>query len=350
MRVSELVSPQLHDSPDQRNGTLFFAGGHGWHYERNIAEAQRLAEVLGYSEGITLEDPEDNSTANRCTVVFSDGRTEVVSALQAHKLAADPEVISVISEWQQQRAEQLLGVLDEHTKGSNNKVDVIANSASTLTVALALHEAVGREAREGVASPFGNVVLAYPAGLIKKASRFEDQKRVLNRAKESMKNRVRSRETEQTIRGARRKIGRESILAVVRKGRSMRDKAKTATVQMRATGGVVEQASAAVSLHTNILRQLGEMNTWVNLVLGDKDVMFPAQHVLESLRGGVNTVLVTDTNHGWGKPGRHDAVEEHYAELSTSQGAEHDIRLVAAEGVRKTRLEQLQASLGRRAI
>lgn len=343
---------------DERRSTpganvLFFAGGHGWHTERNQAEATRLATVLGYDEGVTLSDPDMTGRRGdtRCAVEFSDGRVEMMTAMAAHKVAARPEVVSIVSEWQRERAGQLLTLLDGHYRQTGKKIDVIANSASALPVVLALRDAVEREEADGTVSPFGNVVLAYPAGLIKKASRFEDQRRVMNRAKEAAKRRLDSKESLQLHDTARRKFGRESVLAVARTARMLARRAKTSTQQMMATGGLKEQASAAVSLHTDILRQLTEAGVPVSLVLGDKDVMFPAERVLESLSGDVGTVLITDTNHGWSKPGRSEAVEKQYATLTGRDGKNPGTnRLLVAEGISTTRKNELTAALGRRAI
>lgn len=341
---------QSKNDSDRASATLLFAGGHGWHYDRNQPEAVRLAEVLGYTEGIAPPDPEASNTKgeSQCTVTFSDGHTESVTALEAHRIAASPEVVSIVSEWQQKRAEKLLSLMDQQHDRSGHVIDVIANSASALTVVLALREAAERKSKGGTSSPFGTVVLAYPAGLIKKASRFEDQKRVAKRAKEAAINRLHTEDAD----NAKRKFGRESVRATVRKLRLLKQKTTANIRQMNATGGVIEQATAAVSLHTDILRQLGEMDVSVNLVLGDKDVMFPAELVLASLKGGVNTVFITDTNHGWGKPGRSDAVEQHYAELTraTTVSPSGQVRVVTAEGVSEERKADLEAMIGRRAL
>lgn len=308
---------------------LCFGGGHGWPLERNNKEAENLARQLGYDYFFGMPTPRSDGVRSRVRgteIIFSDGRIEKVPSFKAwRRFAADPEVVSIVSEWQQKRAESLLEALDSQSLNGNRSIDIIANSASTLTALLALQMAAKRYKDTGgdTRSPIRNIVLAFPAGLIKKESRAEDQRRTARRGMELAKNRFLGREQKNRQHG----------------------RIRTMAWNMMKTGGIIaEQTSAAVSLHTGILTQLVESGMPINLylVLGDQDVMFPAQRILESLPPGVlgkiiQKVLVLPVNHGWSKPGRNDEVVKHYGELLSSDGPQ----IIFGDGMAESRRTQL---------
>jgi hypothetical protein len=257
---------------------IYFAGGFGYDQDRNGRVSEYLAG-LGREIVPVLPNPDVRNADTGFSVVMNGIATQLPRR-QAIRTVSKPSVERSAANFQLARSEELLTSLEQ---GGYEKVDAIFQSADALNGLIAVHTQPEK---------FNNVVLAYPAGIIKQPNPLKASGGVV-------KSVVRGRQV------------RHKAAAVVDNfealSTSVQEKGKPKTA-----GGFVTAASVALSYHGPLLSEVRceKDAPGISLVLGLDDWMIRPERVLESLNSSndVDYILITDTPHGVN--GRTDVMDE----------------------------------------
>jgi hypothetical protein len=250
------------------------AGGFGYEKKRN-GVASDYIKSLGHVALPPLHDPAVARAPKTFTVQTDDGATRTVRRQLTYFLAPKPEVTLVSSQYQERRADDLIAHLEEHTQAPVNGIFQSADAQNGL---IAAHK------RPDL---FSNIVLAFPAGLVKKRSSTEYTRQMLKSA-------VRHR-------GPKHRPDRADDFEATTRLKSVREKRKER--RFSKSGGLAVASSVAVSYQNRLLTELRQDAgaPGVSLVLGMRDSMMKPERIIESLNDSndVDCIFITNTKHGW---------------------------------------------------
>lgn len=244
---------------------IYFSGGFGYGEGKNNSVLRHL-EAQGYTTLPTLPDVARGERNNKFTVSTEKGNV-VLSRMQTLLGASKMHPDQVISQYQKERAEALIKLLDEQDRGDG--VWGIFQSADAINGVLAMYE------RPDLVD---SAILAYPAGII-------SQPNVLSAASEAVR----------TAWTARKAVRQEPTSA----------ENKIHDTKPRKEVGASNftiAASVALTDQTKMLAEIRERpdapGIW--LVLGMQDAMIRPYRVIESLRSpnDVDGILITNQPHG----------------------------------------------------
>jgi hypothetical protein len=273
MTSIETADPQKRQSDIEH--PVYFAGGFGYGAARNARALAHIAE-LGYATTPVLPDP-DIQKADTTFQVVSAGAAARLSMRQAMRVAHKQEVELSVSNYQDGRADELITMLE---KGGYNGVNAIFQSADALNGLLALHKRPDM---------FGNVILAYPAGLVRQPRPARASLGVLRSVASGMLRKY-----------------------VVPVDNSFEKLTGRFTSRPKTAGGFVTAASVALSSQSALLSAARQRPDapGVSLVLGLGDWMIRPKRVLDGLNAAhdIDYILVTNTPHGI--KGRKDVMQK----------------------------------------
>lgn len=250
---------------------VYFAGGTGYDQQRNEGVNHQIGNMLGRATVRALADPIHFDPDFRMVVA---GGERQVTRKHAYGLAHTADVSLSISNFQAQRADELLGHLEQDDL---SKVDAIFQSADALNGLIAANADPTR---------FNNIILAYPAGLV----RPHDIKKV-----------------------APKVVMQEGLVRLKRKHRDAK-KAESFEDGRRgkSKGTSTIVSSVGLSKQNQLLHELRakEGAPGVAMVVGTDDIMLAPERVIASLQSpdDIDVVLVVDTPHGIN--GRKDILAE----------------------------------------
>ena len=251
-------------SPDSLEGQppIYFAGGLGYNNARNQGVLHQI-EGLGHDVVPALNDPNVGSVDTGFRMVVN-GIGREVSRREAWRLAPKSEVST--SNFQQDRATELLNTLERDGK---QPVDAIFQSADALNGLLAAYQQPDR---------FNNIVLAYPAGLVRQPNIRRAAPKVVP--------------AEAMVRLKPKHLINKKIHGF-EAGR--REKSKN-------VGGFTIASTVGLSQQSKLLHEMRQKENapGVAIVAGADDIMLSPKKVFESLESpdDVDLVLVADTTHG----------------------------------------------------
>lgn len=269
------MTQETHPTPQSIPETPFIvAGGFGYDERRN-GVASDYIQSLGHTALPPLQDPNLDRIPKAFTVKTIDGSERVVRRQQAYFLAPKPEVTLVVSQFQEQRADDLITHIEEQ---GSTPVNGVFQSADAQNGLIAAHK------RPDL---FKNIVLAFPASLIKKRKSTEY--------------------TEQMIQGAikhrgdkHRPLPSDDFEASTR-SKSIRELRRER--RFGKSGGFAVASSVTVSYQNDLLTELRQTENapGVALVLGLKDSMMKPDRIIESLNSpdDVDCIFITNSKHGW---------------------------------------------------
>jgi len=292
--MTELNAPSLDSSPSEESKGIIFAGGHGYPASRNQIAGQYIADKLSIESVRPLPDIITRGADSSYTIATR-GIFKTVKRSEAIREASHPSTELSFSNFQKARAHEMISSIEAQ---GFNSVDAIFQSADALNGLLAVHER---------SDLFRNVVLAYPAGIIKQPSPLKATGSVFK----------------SIFRGRRVKHQRttEELFEIPPSKRSLR-----APSMQKGSGGFVTAAAAALSYQAPLLHELRQQSNApnVSLVVGIDDWMIRPARIIESLAhpDDIDFMLVTDTPHGI--KGRKDVIDEIVSLFPLMEQRQHD--------------------------
>lgn len=244
---------------------VLFIGGFGYGYERNERVARNLRE-LGLAALSPLAEGTNGRDLNRFWLTYDDsGDSEELSWLQTMKRVRNPDVLSIVSRFQEMRAEELSRHIA--AEAGDRPIDLIAQSADALSALIYADKHPGS---------VSNLILVNPAGLVRQPRFHRAAKGVLRSAFMSRK-------------GEKRTSADQLFETPEQKRRD------------RELGGFAMAASVALSDQLDTLRRIRSRDdpTGVAVVLSMNDPMIRPDRVLASLKpDDADAVYVADAAHG----------------------------------------------------
>lgn len=273
MPVSNNITPLPSHETSEAAPPVFFSGGFGYEEKRNGVASDYLRS-LGHTALPPMPNQNLNDTSNMYTVRLEDGSEKSVPRQLTYFLAPRPETKLISSQTQEKRADELV----EHIEDQGSEpVNGIFQSADAQNGLIAAHK------RPDL---FKNVILAFPAGLIKKDNVADYMPRMIKGAIKNIGNKHTPAES-------------DDFEASTRPSSLMERRAEK---RFKKTGGFNVASSVAVSYQNELLTELREQEDapGVSLVLGLKDSMMSPERIIESLNSAndVDCLLITHTKHG----------------------------------------------------
>lgn len=258
-----MKTTKAHETTITSQRPKYWAGGFTYDQRLN-GEGMDYLTKLGYDVVPALSDP-DIKKADKAYTLHRFDTPAQVSTKKIANVASKPQVLLNISNYQLARAKELIKNLDNHGKAP---VDAIFQSADALNGLLAMHE------RPDL---FHNVVLAFPAGIVKQQ---HPAKSSINLFRTIYVNSLK-----------KHKVPKESSFEPIRD-----------SLRLPKAGGRVTVKSAAFSYQRPLLTNLRRRKyaPGVSIVVGTKDYIYRPDRIIESLGSAndVDFVLVTNSPHG----------------------------------------------------
>jgi len=285
---------------------LLFLGGHGWLPAMNIDQTRFLASSSAQSVPaiFTLQEPIKKDILSGCVITYVNSTTEHTSYWEAWHKAPQPDVASVTAYWSMDRGEELSKLI----QSNRLPLECVFNSASALFGLQAALRLASDEKSSGLMS---RITFAFPAGFIKKAKVAEDQKRNMQLYHQWVKHKILLSDCPFPTSEIRKR--EEGGISFARR--------------LLQSGGVREEAAAAVSLHTNDLHELSVRRrsqglSLPGIVAGNYDSLFPAKRIAESISiDDISYYLVSNHRHGWERHDGRAAFIENWRRIRELQDA-----------------------------
>jgi hypothetical protein len=244
---------------------IYGSGGFGYGAARNDRMLAYIGS-LGYETLPALPDQAARMADTRFTISIG-GLTKVVSWRQAIRYSSSQQVEHLSSNYQQEKADRLIKMLEE--KGQSN-INAIFQSADAIN---------GIKVLEQKPNLIGSAILAYPAGLIA-------QPRLLKTSIEA-------------VRGGWKAVPRSPSVAE-ENFFILDDGSRTA--KARSASSFAVAASAALSDHSSLLHEIRSRDEapGISLVLGTRDPLFRRERVLASLQSpeDIDAIVITGDPYG----------------------------------------------------
>lgn len=248
-------------------------GGFGYDEVRHQNLTNHLRR-LGYAALEPLPDPDIDAAPTGYRIRTEDGQEKQVARQRVYTQATRPEVTLISSLQQEARADELISHIEAESTGPINGFFQSADAQNGLLAAYRRPDL------------FKNIILAFPAGLIKKQSPVEYTRRMMRGAREH--------------RGEKHVIPLEVDFEAGIRKTSLRERKDEQRI--RKSGGFTVASSVALAYQNQLLHEMRENveAPGVSLLLGLKDAMMDPGRIIESLESAndIDYILVVNRKHG----------------------------------------------------